>query len=388
MPRAAVLSASVAVLAMALPPSASSAREPARARASAAPAPSAPICSGTVVPRRIPAPGRAPRLRMGIGPNGPSGAAGVAVAPVPDNPRKTLAALARLRPRHAPLVLRLNRFFWSDGERGLRHFLALSRRYTSRGYLVEIQVRYHPTARQEGDIPAWTRWVRRVVRAFGPNRRVVGLQIANEVNLTFSPDSSDGAYRGAREALVQGVIAASDEARRRGFRQLTVGFNWYFQLPPATEASFWEAIRAGGPRFRRAVDWVGLDAYPGTFFPLSLPPARTGEGMLAGLNTLRGCWLRRAGIPPSVPIHVEENGWPTGKGRPDADQAVAMRSMVGAVDRARRAYHVTDYRWFSLRDHRTSSPNFQHHYGILRDDYSPKPAFAVYRGLLARLAGR
>jgi len=354
----------------------------------AAPSQADPICSGTLVPASVPSPGRAPRLRMGIGPNGASGASGAAVAPVPDDPARTLAALARLRPRGAPLVLRLNRFFWSDGERGLRRFLALTRRYTSRGYLVELQVRYHPSPRQEGDIPAWTRWVRRVVRAFGPNRRVVGLQIANEVNLTFSPDSSDGAYRGARQALVQGVIAAKDEARRRGFRQLTVGFNWFFQLAPATEASFWESIRAGGPRFRAALDWVGLDTYPGTFFPLSLPPARTGEGILAGLNTLRGCWLRRAGIPRSVPVHVEENGWPTGPGRSEADQAVAMRSMVGAANAARRAYHVTDYRWFSLRDHRTSSPNFQHHYGLLRDDYSPKPAFAVYKRLLARLAGR
>ncbi len=324
---------------------------------------------------------------MGIGPNGPAGAAGAAVAPVPDSPARTLRALAALRPHGAPLVLRLNRFFWSDGERGLRRFVALSRRYTGRGYQVEIQVRYHPSARREGDLPAWRRWVRRVVRAFGRDRGVVGLQIANEVNLTFSPDSSDGAYRGARDALVQGVVAAKDEARRRSYRQLTVGFNWFFQLTPAVETGFWDAIRRGGRRFRAALDWVGLDTYPGTFFPLGLAPARTGDGVLAGLNTLRGCWLRRAGIRRSVPIHVEENGWPTGAARAEADQAVAMRSMVEAASRARRAFGVTDYRWFSLRDHRTASPNLQHHYGLLRDDYTPKPAFAVYRRLLARLAG-
>src|SRR6185503_13225157 len=36
--------------------------------------------------------------------------------------------------------------------------------------------------------------------------------------------------------------------------------------------------------------------------------------------------------------------------------------------------------------HNTSSENFQHHYGLLRDDYSPKPAFAVFRELVATRA--
>jgi len=37
------------------------------------------------------------------------------------------------------------------------------------------------------------------------------------VNITFSPDSSDGGYEGAREALVRGVIAAKQEAARVRF---------------------------------------------------------------------------------------------------------------------------------------------------------------------------
>jgi hypothetical protein len=61
--------------------------------------------------------------------------------------------------------------------------------------------------------------------------------------------------------------------------------------------------------------------------------------------------------------------------------------MVRAAHRFRGTYNVSDYRWFDLRDHNTSSSNFQHHYGLLRDDYTKKPAFRVYRKLLARLAG-
>ena len=165
-------------------------------------------------------------LRFGIGPLVQAGQIGPAPSPAePEQPERTHSALARLRPPGRPFVLRLNRFFWSDGEAGFRRYLALADRFTSRGYLVELQVRYHPSASQEGDIAAWTRHVREVVRRFGANPRVVALQIANEVNLTFSADSSDGAYDGARDALVQGVIEAKDEARRRGLSQLEIGFN-------------------------------------------------------------------------------------------------------------------------------------------------------------------
>jgi hypothetical protein len=69
-----------------------------------------------------------------------------------------------------------------------------------------------------------------VVRRFGPNPLVAGLQVTNEGNITFSADSSDGGYEGAREALVQGVIAAKDEARRPRSRPAP----HRLQLPPAT----------------------------------------------------------------------------------------------------------------------------------------------------------
>ena len=58
------------------------------------------------------------------------------------------------------------------------------------------------------------------------------------------------------------------------------------------------------------------------------------------------------GIAPTVPIKVEENGWPTGHRRarrPSRSQA--LRDMVGAVHDFRGTFNVTDYRWFDLRDH-------------------------------------
>ncbi len=329
----------------------------------------------------------APRLRFGTNPAGEAGAFGPRVEAVPDDPAKTLGALARLRPPRGTFTVRLNRFFWSDGEAGVRRFLALAERYTRAGYLVELQLRYHPRPQQEGDVAGFVAWVRDVVRRFGANPGVVAVQVTNEVNLTFSPDSSDGAYAGARDALVQGVIAAKDEVRRRGYDSLTVGFNWVYRMDPATEDAFWSHLRdRGGPAFVAAVDWVGLDAYPGTFFPPVEYPGGERDGMVNAMSQLRRCFLPKAGIPDRVPIKVEENGWPTGPGRSEDYQVQAMRAMVGAVHDFRGTYNVTDYRWFDLRDHATSSANFQHHYGLLRDDYSEKPGFAAYRDLVRQLA--
>jgi len=344
-----------------------------------------PSCTGDVSADSV-ARKPGPALRFGIGPLVQAGQIGpVPSAAVPEQPARTDSALDRLRPAGGAFVLRLNRFFWSDGEAGFQRYLALADRFTRRGYLVELQVRYHPSPTQEGDIAAWTRHVREVVRRFGSNPRVIGLQIANEVNFTFSADSSDGAYRGARDALVQGVIAAKDEARSRGYGQLGIGFNWAYRLDPASEESFWRSLRdKGGPAFASAVDWIGLDAYPGTVFPPAEAPGRERDGMVNGMSSLR-CFARVPGIPDSVPMKVEENGWPTFPGRSEATQADVLRTMVTAVDDFRGTYNVTDYRWFNLRDGDTADPQPFQHFGLFTSDYREKSAFAVYRDLVGRL---
>ncbi|MEJ7789675.1 MAG: hypothetical protein WKF29_07295 [Thermoleophilaceae bacterium] len=345
-----------------------------------------PSCVGDVNASDVQArPG--PNLRFGIGPLVQAGQIGPLPSPaVPEQPERTHDALARLRPPGGAFVLRLNRFFWSDGEEGIRRYLALAERFTSRGYLVELQVRYHPNEQQEGDIAAWTQHVREVVRRFGANRRVVALQIANEVNLTFSPDSSDGSYEGARQALVDGVIAAKDEAAKNGLNHLEVGFNWAYRTDPGQEESFWRALRdRGGQEFVRAVDWIGLDAYPGTVFP----PAESDlggyrDGMVNGMSSMR-CFAAIPGIPASVPMKVEENGWPTYPGRSQAMQADVLREMVRAVHDYRGTYNVSDYRWFNLRDGDSSSPQPFQHFGLFDSAYREKPAFGVYQGLVAAL---
>jgi hypothetical protein len=230
--------------------------------------------------------------------------------------------------------------------------------------------------------------VREVVDRFGPNPRVVAIQVTNEVNLATSPDSSDGAYDGARDALIQGVKAAKDEARRRGFTQLEIGFNWAYRNEPSNEQSFWNYLRDhGGPSFVRALDWVGVDAYPGTFFPPANTPGGERSSLVNAFSTFR-CYAAIPKIPERVPIHVEENGYPTGPGRSYERQAEAMDTMVQAVHDFRGTFNISDYRWFNLRDGDSTSGNFQTQYGLMTDEYAPKPAFGLYRKLVGRLTAR
>jgi hypothetical protein len=328
-----------------------------------------------------------PRLRFGTTPLVQAGQIGPAPAEaVPEQPERSNAALAELRPPDGPFVVRLNRFFWSDGEAGFRRYLDLAQRFTSRGYLVELQVRYHPSSDQDGNIPAWENHVREVVRRFGANPGVVALQITNEANFSFSADSSDGSYQNPREALVRGVIAAKDEALKLGLTRLAIGFNWAYRLDPGDEQSFWQGVRdRGGQAFLRSLDWIGLDAYPGTVFP----PAESDadgyrDGMVNAMSALR-CYATVPGIPESVPMKVEENGWPTFPGRSEDDQATFLEQMVRAVNDFRGTYNVSDYRWFNLRDGDTAAAQPFQHFGLMRSDYTPKPAFPRYRRLVAEL---
>jgi hypothetical protein len=316
------------------------------------------------------------------------------VATVPEQPGKANRKLERLKGRRY-FAVRLNRLFMSDGRAGIRRFKRLARRFARLGVDVELQVRYHPSAEDDGDIAEWLRFVRQVVRELGPNRRVRGLQIANEVNVPFSPNTSDGAYDRALEALVEGVVAAKRESRRHGFDHLEIGFNyaWRFDfIDPGNDVRFWdEAGRVGGKRLRKHTDWVGLDAYPGTFVPGVLVPATIvdyGDALLEAIAQTRECFMRLAGFTSRTPLRIEETGYPTGPGRSELDQAAAARGFVGAAHRYRGTYNVTDFRWFNLRDSNSSGPGFQQQYGLLRDDYSAKPAFGAYRRLIGRHGAR
>jgi hypothetical protein len=329
-----------------------------------------------------------PPLVFGIYPGGAAGAVGSAGDVKPEDAQLRLRALETLRGAARPFVLHLYDSYTLPSDAGavpnpLAEQIA---QYTAAGFRIELVLTYRP-ASPDGDVAGFTAFVRARVRQLGPNTWVTHLQVTNEANVGGAPDAADGAYPGAREALVRGTIAAKDEARRGGFGRLRIGFNWAYQTGPAEEA-FFSSLRAlGGGAFAKAVDWVGLDAYPGTWGPAPSGgdlAAGVRSATLAALRTLREDLLPLARLS-TADLHVSESGYPTGPQRTEEIQEAVLRAVVQAVTDARGTYGVTDYRWFDLRDADSANPSFESQYGLTRDDYSPKPAFLAYRELIATL---
>jgi hypothetical protein len=308
---------------------------------------------------------------------------------VPEKRRKRNAALHRLHPRDRTLVVRLNRLFMSDGERGIRRFARRARAYARQGFRVESQVRYHPTSAQEGDMRKWRRFVRHASRRLGGNPALVALTITNEVNLPLSPNTSDGAYAKAKRAIVQGVRTARRALDRIGRTDVRLGFSYAYRYVPSEDVSFWKRLgELGDRRFRRAVDYVGVQLYPGLFWPPALVTQTAGHATLEALTLVRRCYMPKARLARRARIWITENGYATNLGHTEEGQVRDLRSTLDAVHRYSGTLGVTDYRYFNLRDNRPAGTDLFDDVGLLRADYSRKPAFAVYRRLIRRFGRR
>jgi hypothetical protein len=338
----------------------------------------------------------APSVTFGIYPGGAAGSVGPTGPTKPENPTLRLAALEQLRPAGRPFVLHLYVGYTGPGgysaEQQIGQQVAA---YGRAGFQTEVALCYRPAdGGSEADVAGFVAFVRAAVRALAREPGFVSAQVTNEANVGSSPNTSDGYYKDAEDALIRGVIAAHDVVRDDHFSRVQVGFNWAYSADQHEDA-FWSYLRrVGGRRFAAALDWVGLDAYPFTWNSPAAPAsaselaAGTKSFMDGALRRLRSSYLPLADIPRSVPLRVTENGYPTGPGRTEAMQVTIMRAAIDAVYQARGTYNVTGYRWFDLRDADSSSSSFESQYGLVHDDYSPKPAFAVYRELVAEFDAR
>ena len=332
-----------------------------------------------------------PRLVFGIYPGGAAGTVGPSGPLAPENPTLRMAALKQLRPSGRPFVLRLYAFYTgANGSSAAQQVGQEIAGYGNAGFQTELVVCYRPDdGGSPADVGGFIEFVRDAADSLGRQPGFVSLQVTNEANQGGSPNTSDGYYAGAEDALIEGVIAAKDEIRKDNFGPVRVGFNWAYATDGG-ERAFWRYLGShGGRRFVTSLDWVGVDAYPGTW-----GPPLGGRGLAAEstsfmdrvLRALRVTYMPLAGIPHTVPLRVTETGYPTGPGRSEATQATVMKATVEAVYHARGTYNITGYSWFDLRDADSSSSSFESQYGLMRDDYSPKAAFGAYRALVASLS--
>jgi hypothetical protein len=286
-------------------------------------------------------------------------------------------------------VIRVNRVLESDSQAGIDRAVAIAQHYSELGFGVESQVRYHPSDANNGDMDAWVRYVRDATSALAKNPSLKALTITNEVNFPVSPNTSDGAYKNALEALVQGIVAARAQLDQVGRSDVALGFSYAYRYLPSSDSDFWKGIAARAtPTFRRALDYVGVQLYPGLVYPPVLAPGQTaGDATLDALALVRGCYMPLAGLGSAVGLWITENGYATNLGHSESKQVQDLTTTVDSVHRYSGTFGVTDYRYFNLRDNRPSGTDLFDDVGLLHADYTRKPAFSAYRDLVAEDGG-
>ena len=316
-----------------------------------------------------------PPLEFGVFPLGLAGAPGGLAKGRRDDPAAIARALDELRGDGPPLLPRMYVNWRGRWQTGMA--LAQVRRVAQApGPPHDLVLCYRD---RSGNVDAWARFVTRVVTSYGS--RLAAVQVTGEPNLKGV--GVDGDFPRAAEALVRGVLSAA-EAKRASGATAAIGFAAAVEAVPDSNG-FWSSVRdLGAAGFGTAVDYAGVDVYVDVFGPrieLDKVPA----AVRWVLQTYREKTLAIAGIPASTPIRICENGWPTGPDRPESLQAQILEATLRTVHGLRAELNVTHWELFTLRDADSSKDEMFHRFGVMRDDYSPKPAFHTLRRLIAEL---
>ena len=125
-----------------------------------------------------------------------------------------------------------------------------------------------------------------------------------------------------------------------------------------------------------------------------IPPANLARAVEFVLTDFRERVLPTPGIGPATPIRIAENGWSTGAGRTEERQAEVLDTVLSTILSLRDRLNITGYSHFCLSDADSGAKeakeglpdSLYYAFGLLHTDYTPKPAFAVYRAA-CRLQG-
>jgi hypothetical protein len=261
-------------------------------------------------------------------------------------------------------------------ERRMRELTMPDQWYTTGNRRLDLVLCYLPV---ESDLDGWLAFIEQAVRRYGAIARL--LQITLEPN--FKLPWIDGSSPGVLDALTAGTRHARRLLDEAGHREVRLGFS--VAEPPeflGGDEEFWAHLEALAPAdFAAHVDYVGLGLYPDAFSPV---PKSAVAGLTEhALRQLREQSMPRAHLGPDVPIHIAENGTPTGPDRTEDDQADRLDIMIRTVATAAARYNVTHYELFGLRDADSTRAEPMSQFGLTTSDYRPKPAYDLYRKLIA-----
>lgn len=257
--------------------------------------------------------------------------------------------------------------------------------YAHHGMHVDLALRYVPTPQESGDTSAFASFVAQVVSSYARQPALSRIQVTNEANSPFNAGASDGAYPQAMQALVSGIEAGHSAMLRSG-SHVKLGFNWFYSFGPSADHNWWSQLGAlGGARFAHDVSWVGVDDYPGTWVPTSLPgsaqsAAAAGEAdIVTALDTVRHQLMPLAGLGPSVQLGLSEVGWATNPpARTDSEQALLVHAFTSGACSVARSDNVRFLQWFEL----SGSDKNGLAMGLLHADFAPKPGYVAYQSVV------
>lgn len=295
-----------------------------------------------------------------------------------DNAADVLAALETLQGSSECFLVRAYSAFTEAPSDGTRITPRDASGYVRGGRLLDLVLVYRSPS---GDLDGWCKFVRAMVERFR--------YTAAKIQITEEPDMArpglDGSFPRIEEAVVAGVLAARERAEELQLGALQIGFNVVGDIRSFDD--FWSKLgKLGGVRFARAVDFVGLDTYPGVFGgDAAVSTDEIAARVVSALELLRMRAMPLAHLEPDVPLHVTEHGWPTVGERACERQREVIEAVVEAVHGCRSRLGVQAYELFQLRDACSADRSPLSQLGIMRDDYRPKPAFESYRKLVAEL---
>lgn len=324
-------------------------------------------------------PSSPPPLTFGIYPSGASATDAV----TPDDPARIQDALTRLQgtPGRRFRVRAYAEYHDAPCDLTGQHLTPHQpERYLGDGRRLDLVAQFQAPS---GNLSGYQTFIRHLVARYG--RWTDLLQVTEEANVTGGY-GLDGDFPQVHEALVAGVLAAKQEACRLGLARLQVGFN--VATTEDGDPFFGVLGRLGGREWAEAIDYVGVDCFPDVWDHPVAPdgqPGDVGDAVVEAVGWLRQ-ELPAARLPADLPVVVAEHGWPTGPRRPPERQAVVLERVIRTLSRHRGDLNVAGYALFGLRDANSASPELFDQFGIVHHDYTPKPAFAVYRRLIAELA--
>jgi hypothetical protein len=103
------------------------------------------------------------------------------------------------------------------------------------------------------------------------------------------------------------------------------------------------------------------------------------------LRALRDEALPIAGIGAATPIRTCESGWRPGPTGPKSAKPRCSTACCAPCNALRRELSITHWELFALREADSSRDDPFHRFGVVRDDYTPKPAFDRLRRTIAEL---